>query len=128
MDGQGMDNKYDKDNVVLNKSFDFALEIIDLYKILKGKNEFVISKQLLRSGTSIGANIEEATAAQTKKDFTTKMALASKEARETRYWLRLLNKSKLIDYDYKNYLNKIDELIRIITAIVKTAQSNLNKH
>lgn len=128
MDGQGMDNKYDKDNVVLNKSFDFALEIIDLYKILKGKNEFVISKQLLRSGTSIGANIEEATAAQTKKDFTTKMALASKEARETRYWLRLLNKSKLIDYEYKNYLNKIDELIRIITAIVKTAQSNLNKH
>lgn len=123
-----MDNKYDIDNVVLNKSFDFALEIIDLYKILKGKNEFVISKQLLRSGTSIGANIEEATAAQTKKDFTTKMALASKEARETRYWLRLLNKSKLIDYDYKNYLNKIDELIRIITAIVKTAQSNLNKH
>lgn len=123
-----MDNKYDKDNVVLNKSFDFALEIIDLYKILKGKNEFVISKQLLRSGTSIGANIEEATAAQTKKDFTTKMALASKEARETRYWLRLLNKSKLIDYEYKNYLNKIDELIRIITAIVKTAQSNLNKH
>lgn len=128
MDGQGMDNKYDKDNVVLNKSFDFALEIIDLYKILKGKNEFVISKQLLRSGTSIGANIEEATAAQTKKDFTTKMTLASKEARETRYWLRLLIKSKLIDYDYKNYLNKIDELIRIITAIVKTAQSNLNKH
>ncbi len=123
-----MDNKYDKDNVVLNKSFDFALEIIDLYKILKGKNEFVISKQLLRSGTSIGANIEEATAAQTKKDFTTKMTLASKEARETRYWLRLLIKSKLIDYDYKNYLNKIDELIRIITAIVKTAQSNLNKH
>lgn len=123
-----MNNDYDKDNVVLNKSFDFALEIIELYKILKSKNEFVISKQLLRSGTSIGANVEEATAAQTKKDFTTKMSIASKEARETRYWLRLLNKSKLIEYDYKNYLNKIDELIRIITAIVKTAQSNLNKH
>jgi four helix bundle protein len=56
------------------------------------------------------------------------MSIASKEARETRYWLRLLNKSKLVEYDYKNYLNKIDELIRIITAIVKTAQSNLNKH
>lgn len=123
-----MNNKYDKDNVVLNKSFDFALEIIELYKILKNKNEFVISKQLLRSGTSIGANIEEATAAQTKKDFATKMALASKEARETRYWLRLLSKSNLIDYDYKNYLNKIDELIRIITANVKTAQSNLSQH
>jgi len=123
-----MSNDYDKDNIVLNKSFDFALEIIELYRILKSKNEFVISKQLLRSGTSIGANVEEATAAQSKKDFTTKMSIASKEARETRYWLRLLNKSKLVEYDYKNYLNKIDELIRIITAIVKTAQSNLSKH
>jgi len=123
-----MNDNYDKDNVVLNKSFDFALEIIELYKILKSKNEFVISKQLLRSGTSIGANVEEATAAQSKKDFATKMSIASKEARETRYWLRLLNKSKLVEYDYKNYLNKIDELIRIITAIVKTAQSNLSKH
>jgi four helix bundle protein len=123
-----MNDNYDKDNVVLNKSFDFALEIIELYKILKSKNEFVISKQLLRSGTSIGANVEEATAAQSKKDFTTKMSIASKEARETRYWLRLLNQSKLVEYDYKNYLNKIDELIRIITAIVKTAQSNLSKH
>ena len=123
-----MSNDYDKDNIVLNKSFDSALEIIELYKILKSKNEFVISKQLLRSGTSIGANVEEATAAQSKKDFATKMSIASKEARETRYWLRLLNKSKLVEYDYKNYLNKIDELIRIITAIVKTAQSNLSKH
>ena len=123
-----MSNDYDKDNIVLKKSFDFALEIIELYKILKSKNEFVISKQLLRSGTSIGANVEEANAAQSKKDFATKMSIASKEARETRYWLRLLNKSKLVEYDYKNYLNKIDELIRIITAIVKTAQSNLSKH
>jgi len=123
-----MTDSYDKDNIVLNKSFDFALEIIELYKILKSKNEFVISKQLLRSGTSIGANVEEATAAQSKKDFATKMSIASKEARETRYWLRLLNKSKLVEYDYKNYLNKIDELIRIITAIVKTAQSNLSEH
>lgn len=123
-----MTDKYDKDNIVLNKSFDFALKIIELYKILKSKNEFVISKQLLRSGTSIGANVEEATAAQTKKDFATKMSIASKEARETRYWLRLLNKSKLVECDYKNYLNKIDEIIRIITAIVKTAQSNLSKH
>jgi len=123
-----MNDINNKDNVVLNKSFDFALRIIELYKILKSNNEFVISKQLLRSGTSIGANIEEATAAQTKKDFVTKMANASKEAREARYWLRLLNKSNLIVFDYRNYLNEIDELIRIITAIVKTAQSNLSKH
>ena len=128
MEEERMSNDYDKDNIVLNKSFDFALEIIELYKFLKSKNEFVISKQLLRSGTSIGANVEEATAAQSKKDFATKMSIASKEARETRYWLRLLNKTKLVEYDYKNYLNKIDELIRIITAIVKTAQTNLSKH
>jgi len=123
-----MNNKFDKDNIVLSKSFDFALEIIELYKLLKNKNEFVISKQLLRCGTSIGANIEEANAAQTKKDFVTKMAIASKEARETRYWLRLLSKSKLVELDFNNHLQKIDELIRIITAIVKTAQSNLSKH
>lgn len=123
-----MDNKFDKDNIVLNKSFDFALEIIELYKFLKSKNEFVISKQLLRCETSIGANVEEANAAQTKKDFVTKMAIASKEARETRYWLRLLSKSKLVQLDFNNQLQKIDELIRIISAIVKTAQSNLSKH
>ncbi|HQF41834.1 MAG TPA: four helix bundle protein [Ignavibacteriaceae bacterium] len=123
-----MDNKFDKDNIVLSKSFDFALEIIELYKLLKNKNEFVISKQLLRCGTSIGANIEEANAAQTKKDFVTKMAIASKEAREIRYWLRLLSKSKLVQLDFNNQLQKKDELIRIITAIVKTAQSNLSKH
>lgn len=123
-----MNEKFDKNNIVMNKSFDFAIEIIELYKTLKSKNEFVISKQLLRSGTSIGANIEEANAAQTKKDFVTKMSLASKEARETRYWLQLLNKSKLVDHNYENYLNKIDELIRIITSIVKTAQSNLSNN
>jgi len=123
-----MNTDYDKENVVLNKSFNFALEIIELYKILKNKNEFIISKQLLRSGTSIGANVEEANAAQSKKDFATKMSIASKEARETRYWLRLLSRSKLVDYDFEKYLNKIDELIRIITAIVKTAQTNLNNN
>lgn len=119
---------YDKENIVLNKSFDFALKIIELYKILKEHKEFVISKQLLRCGTSIGANIEEANAAQTKKDFATKMSIASKEARETRYWLRLLQQSKLVNLDYKKYLIDIDELIRIITAIVKTAQTNLRKN
>jgi four helix bundle protein len=104
---------YDEENIVLNKSFDFALKIIELYKPLKEHKEFVISKQLLRSGASIGANIEEANAAQTKKDFATKMTLASKEARETRYRLRLLQQSKLVTLDYKDYLTDIDELIRI---------------
>jgi four helix bundle protein len=79
-----------------------------------------LAKQLLRSGTSIGANIEEASAGQSRKDFLAKMAVASKEARETRYWLRLLRESDLVELDMTNELNSVDELIRILTSIVKT--------
>ena len=114
-------------NIVQEKSFKFALDIVELYKNLKKQNEFVISKQLLRSGTSIGANVEEASAAQTKKDFITKMSIASKEARETRYWLRLLQQSKIVNFDFAMYLNSIEELIKILTSIVKTSQSNNKK-
>jgi len=76
-----------KQNIINMKAFSFALDAIQLYRILLEKREFVISRQLLRSATSIGANVEEATAAQSRKDFISKMAIASKEARETRYWL-----------------------------------------
>lgn len=113
------------ENKILTLSFDFSLEIIGLYKILTEQKEFVISKQLLRSATSIGANIEEANAAQTKKDFIAKMSIASKEARETKYWLRLLDKSKLIPLDYSTYLILIEHIINIITKIVKTSQMSL---
>jgi four helix bundle protein len=113
-----------KDNIILNKSFEFALTIIDLYKNLITNDEYVISKQLLKSATSIGANIEEATGAQSKKDFISKMSIASKEARETRYWIRLLDRSKLVDLDYSRYLSDIDEIISLLTAIVKTSQTN----
>ncbi|MFP5039364.1 four helix bundle protein [Parasediminibacterium sp. JCM 36343] len=106
---------------ILDLSFDFALQMIELYKILVEKREFVISKQLLRSGTSIGANIEEAGAGQSRKDFISKMSIASKEARETRYWLRLLDRSKLVDIDYSKYLLSIDHIVNILTKIVKTA-------
>lgn len=112
---------------ILDLSFDFSLSIISLYKELVKHNEYVLSKQLLRSATSIGANVEEANAGQTKKDFTTKMAIASKEARETRYWLRLLDKSKLVNLDYSTYLSTIDHIINILTKIVKTSQESLNK-
>lgn len=112
-----------KENVILVKTFDFALSIIELYKIMVEQKEYVISKQLLRSGTSIGANVEEATAAISKKDFTAKMSISSKEARETKYWLRLLEKSKLVSVDLKKQLNDIEEIINILTAIVKTSQS-----
>ena len=79
-----------KKNPIKERSFKFALSTIKLYKKLQENNEFIISKQLLRSGTSIGANIEEASAAQSKKDFLYNMSIASKEARETSHWLRLL--------------------------------------
>jgi len=115
-----------KPNIILDLSFDFAIKIVELYKILKENNEYVLSKQLLRSGTSIGANVQEASAAQTKKDFITKMSIASKEARETKYWLKLLDKSKLVILDYSIYLGKIEDIINILTKIVKTAQTNLN--
>ena len=113
---------------ILDLSFDFSLSIISLYKELVKHNEYVLSKQLLRSATSIGANVEEANAGQTKKDFTTKMAIASKEARETRYWLRLLDKSKLVNLDYSTYLSTIDHIINILTKIVKTSQENLKNN
>lgn len=112
------------DNVIAIKSFDFALSIIKLYVHLKKNNEFIISKQLLRSGTSIGANVEEAIAAQSKRDFISKMAIASKEARETKYWLRLLSESQLVSIDVSVYLQEIEHIINIITKIVKTSQEN----
>ncbi len=118
-----MENK--KENIIQTKSFDFALKIIELYKFLKQNNENVISKQLLKSGTSIGANVQEAGAAQTKKDFITKMSIASKEARETKYWLNLLNKSNLVQNNYNEFISAVDELINILTAIVKTSQKNI---
>jgi len=113
-----------RESIIEKKSFEFALKIIKLYKKLLEQNEYVLSKQLLRSGTSIGANVTEATAAQSKKDFITKMSIASKEARETKYWLTLLSKSKLVNIYFNDYLLEIDELIKILTSIVKTSQES----
>lgn len=113
-----------KKNIIKSKSFNFALKIISLNQKLVKKNEYVISRQLLKSGTSIGANVEEAGAAQSKRDFIAKMSIASKEARETKYWLRLLKYSELIKFDGE-LLKEIGEIINILTAIVKTSQKNL---
>ncbi len=113
-----------QESIIQKKSFEFALVIIQLYKHLTENKEFILSKQLLRSGTSIGANVEEASAGASKKDFIHKMTIASKEARETKYWLRLLNESKLVRADYTDYLKKADELINILTSIIKTSQAN----
>ena len=114
-----------RDNEVKELSFKFALKIIDLYKFLKNKNEYVLSKQILRSGTSIGANVEESQAAQSKRDFISKLSIANKEARETIYWLRLLKESNYLDNYratddlFKNCLS----LINLLTKIIKTLQS-----
>ena len=109
-------------NIIQKKSFDFALKIIELYKELVIQKEFILSKQLLRSGTSIGANVEEALAGQSKKDFIAKMSLASKEARETKYCLKLLQESQIVKRNFAIYIKSIDEIISILTAIVKTSQ------
>jgi len=105
-------------------SFNFALQIIELYTTLTENKEFVLSKQILRSGTSIGANVEEAIAGQSRKDFISKLAIASKESRETRYWLRLLDKSQLVKQDYSAYLSSVNHIVNILTKIVKTSQEN----
>ena len=112
-----------KKSIAAEKSFDFALNIIDVYMRLKQDNEFVLSKQLVRSGTSIGANIEEALAGYSEKDFANKMSISNKEARETNYWLRLIDASPHFNLDVKNLLDDSEELIRILTAIVKTTQT-----
>ncbi len=111
------------------RSFDFALLIVDVYKFLLGKKEFVLSKQLLRSGTSIGANVSEAQAAQSRNDFISKMSIASKEARETLYWIRLLKKSGYLNEYSKLELldSEIRSIVKIITRIVKTTQNSKPK-
>ena len=111
-----------KENIIVNKTFQISLEIITLYKRLLEQHEYILSKQLFRSGTSIGANVAEATAGQTKKDFIAKMAIASKEARETKYWLELLQQSQLVKGDYSTHVSSIEEIIKILTSIVKTSQ------
>ncbi len=114
-----------KDSIVSQKSFDFALRIINLYKYLKdNKKEFILSKQLLRSGTSIGANVQEALGGQSKKDFISKFSIAYKESLETLYWINLLNKSNFINQNQSSSLiNDCEEIIKIITKIIKTSKN-----
>ena len=114
-----------KENIIQTKSYEFALKIVKLHKILiENKKEFVLSKQLLRSGTSIGANIEEAIGGQSEKDFYAKLTISYKEARETKYWIRLLKDSEYLDKEIANdFLNDIEELLRIIGSIQKTLKS-----
>jgi four helix bundle protein len=123
----------EKDNIIVKKSYAFALEIVNLYKYLIEKKEFVLSKQILRSGTSIGANVHEGVASVSKKDFINKLGIAVKEANETSYWLNLLKDSGYIIEDQFNKLNTgCEELKRILNSIILTTKerylSNTNIH
>jgi four helix bundle protein len=119
--------EHEKGNVVCDKSYAFALRVIKLYKFLTTEQkEFVLSKQLLRSGTSIGANVEEAIAASSKADFIHKLNIAAKEARETSYWLRLLKDSQYIpDKAFDSIHGDCIEVRKIISKILITMKSNL---
>lgn len=109
-------------NVVQDKSFVFAVKIVKICRsIMDEKKEFVLSKQLLRSGTAIGALVEEAIGGQTDKDFFAKMTIAYKEARETKYWVRLLNDSGLLEeVEALDLINDVEELLKIIGSIQKS--------
>ena len=113
-----------KPSLVKSKSYAFALQVIVLARWLKEEKEFEIAGQILRAGTAIGANVEEALAGISRADFIAKMSIASKEARETNYWLRLLRDAKIVPETKVLPLeNESLELIRILTAIVKTSQT-----
>ena len=113
------------DSIIEQKSFQFAIRIVKLCKHLRSsKKEYTLSKQLLRSGTSIGANVAEAQKAQTRADFHTKMNIAMKEANETYYWIRLLYKTNyLSEREFSSLEQDIKEIIAIITAICKTTDN-----
>lgn len=114
------------ENVLKDKSYQFAIKVVRFYKFLiEQKKEFILSKQLLRSGTAIGALVEEANQAESKADFIHKLSIANKEANETGYWIRLLRDSGIIVEEGFPLLKDCEELIKLLTAIIKTTKSNL---
>jgi four helix bundle protein len=114
-----------KENVLLDKSFAFAVRVVKAYKYLvEEKKEFVVAKQFLRSGTSIGANAEEAVGAQSKADFIAKLSIAYKEARETKYWIRLLEATSYFEKaQAASLLNELEEILKIIGKIQITTKN-----
>ena len=114
--------------VLEEKTYSFALRIIKAYNYLTEKNEYVLSKQLLRSGTSIGANCREATYAQSKQDFISKLSIALKESNETIYWLELLHDSKFItDNSFNSIYSDGVEILKLLISIIKTSKENIQK-
>ena len=126
---KGMENpkKYNL-GVLEEKTYLFALRIIKAYKYLTDKNVYVLSKQLLRSGTSIGANCREAAYAQSKQDFISKLSIALKETNETIYWLELLHDSNIIsDESFTSVHTDALEILKLLISIIKTSKSNITK-
>lgn len=118
------ENKIQNESIIGNKSYAFALEVVKTYKLLtQEKNEFILSKQLLRAGTSIGANVNEAISAQSKRDFVHKLSIALKEGRETLYWLKLLYDSEYLSDDvFINFKEKCNEINKILSSIILTTK------
>ena len=119
-----MSNEIRNESIIAKKAYAFALDVVKLYKKLIADNrEFVLSKQLLRSGTSIGANVNEAISGQSKRDFVHKLSIALKEARETAYWLNLLKDSNFIDQaSFDNIDKQCNEIIKILSSIILTTK------
>ena len=116
-----------KENIIQQKSFRFAVRIINLYKFLTNeKKEFVLSKQIVRSGTSIGANIEESIGGQSEKDFLAKLSISYKEARETIYWLKLLNETEYISkIEFESIHSEAEEICKILAKIIITLRGKI---
>ena len=116
-----------KDSFIYNKSLAFGVKCVKFYQFLRDKGIYVISKQLLRCGTSVGANVRESRFAQSPADFISKLTISLKEAEETQYWLELLFKSNLIsDKEYQSMNDDANELISILVSSIKTYKSNQN--
>ncbi|PIQ44574.1 MAG: four helix bundle protein [Deltaproteobacteria bacterium CG12_big_fil_rev_8_21_14_0_65_43_10] len=118
----------EKENITYKKAYRFAIEIVELYKDLIQRNEYVLSKQLLRSGTSIGANVAEANGGISNADFSAKISIGYKEALETKYWLSLLKDTGYINQgSYNSLFGKADELCKILFSILKKTRINNDK-
>jgi four helix bundle protein len=115
-----------KENIIKDKSFLFAIRIVNLYKYLaENKREYVLSKQLLRSGTAVGALIRESEHAESKADFIHKLSISLKEANESEYWLLLLKETDYINaVEFDNMNNDLTELLKLLTSIIKTSKNN----
>ena len=117
-----------KENILIEKSINFGARIVKLHRyLLKTKHESVLSKQILRSGTSIGANINEAQYGNSKADFIAKLHISLKETGESIYWLSLLNRTSVFEYNYDSLLSQAEEIKRMLIASINTAKGNRNE-